>query len=116
MTKNVLGTFIYEIPPREICVEFPPRVNSVGLWNSSEHTLLNITTLFGNLSLPLPDRSLPLLEMELTLMYVLTQFSYFFLKMLGLPAFAAQLVVRIYIYMHQLIYSTSRVVMHLYYY
>lgn len=100
MNKNVLGTFIYEIPPREICVEFPPRVNSVGLWNSSEHTLLNITTLFGNISLPLPDRSLPLLEMELTLMYVLTQLSYFFFKMIGLPAFAAQLVVRIYIYIY----------------
>ncbi|KAL6145938.1 hypothetical protein ACLB2K_056621 [Fragaria x ananassa] len=35
---------------------------------------------------------MPLLELEMTFMYILTQFSYFFLKMFGLSGFIAQIV------------------------
>ncbi|XP_050367503.1 cation/H(+) antiporter 4-like [Argentina anserina] len=92
MSHNVFGTFITEIPPSTICMDLPPPVNSVGLWNRSEHEVLNLTTPFLSYTFPIPNRSMPLLELELTLMYVLTQFSFFFLKMFGLSSFIAQIV------------------------
>lgn len=76
-----------------ICTDLPFRVNSLGLWNRSERWTVNATTPLVNFSFPLQNYTMPILEFEMTLMFVLTELTHLFLKIFGIPALAAQLVV-----------------------
>ncbi|CAB4276358.1 unnamed protein product [Prunus armeniaca] len=75
-----------------ICTDLPFRVNSLGLWNRSERWTVNATTSLVNFSFPLQNYTMPILEFEMILMFLLTELTYLFLKIFGLPALAAQLV------------------------
>ncbi|CAN6689562.1 unnamed protein product [Malus baccata var. baccata] len=79
--------------PVTICTVFPPRVNSLGLWNKSDAWPVHVKDPLGivHFTFRLQNYTLPILEFEITLIYVLTQLTHLFLKLFGLPVFAAQL-------------------------
>ncbi|TQE00698.1 hypothetical protein C1H46_013637 [Malus baccata] len=79
--------------PVTICTVFPHRVNSLGLWNKSDAWPVHVKDPLGivHFTFRLQNYTLPILEFEITLIYVLTQLTHLFLKLFGLPVFAAQL-------------------------
>lgn len=82
--------------PVTICTVFPPHVNSLGLWNKSDSWPVHVKDPLGivHFTFRLQNYTLPILEFEITLIYVVTQLTHLFLKLFGLPVFAAQLLVR----------------------
>jgi hypothetical protein len=62
------------------CIELPPMVNSEGLWNYIP---------FGTVSC-----TLPLLLLQMVVIFILTQASHYILKRYGVPKFTTQLLVR----------------------
>ncbi|XP_022732135.1 LOW QUALITY PROTEIN: cation/H(+) antiporter 12-like [Durio zibethinus] len=62
------------------CIVLPPKVNSTGVWEntSSQSVILNY--------------SLPLLELQMLLIFLVTHVIYSFLEPLGIPLFASQMV------------------------
>lgn len=63
------------------CAQFPYQVNSPGMWQNFRS---------GTMS----TFSLPTLEMQLVLIFAITQASYRIFKPMGVPPFASQLIVR----------------------
>jgi hypothetical protein len=64
---------------REICIGLPPPVNSDGIWS--------------NVTLPLTNFSLPLLETQMIAIFSTTQISHLILKSFGLPKFVSEMIV-----------------------
>jgi hypothetical protein len=75
------------------CFPLPPRINSQGMWNYIH--LRNIP--FG----------VPLLELQMILIFTLTQVSHYVLKRYGVPKFTTQLLVRALFYFLSLSLSLS---------
>ncbi|KAM2619747.1 hypothetical protein TB1_035869 [Malus domestica] len=78
--------------PVTICTVFPRRVNSIGIWNASQTSRVSVNASLLHFSFPLQNYTLPVLEFEMTLIYIVTQLTHLFLNMFGLPVLAAQLV------------------------
>lgn len=91
---DLFNTSARNIIPVKLCSEFPTNVHSVGLWNKSEAWKVNFTLPFDiNFTLPLQNFTMPVLEVEMLSIFCVTQISNFFLKMVGLPMFVAELLV-----------------------
>ncbi|XP_071722624.1 cation/H(+) antiporter 4-like [Rutidosis leptorrhynchoides] len=65
--------------PRNICLILPPRVNSLGIWSTEDEKKFM-------------DYSLPRLEMEIVLLFVISQVCHFLLKRIGSPIFISQMI------------------------
>lgn len=80
----VNGTISFDNASRMIsiieCYQFPPMINSQGMWNYIH--LRNIPF------------AVPLLEVQMILIFILIQASHYVLKRYGVPKFTTQLVVR----------------------
>ncbi|OMP07454.1 Cation/H+ exchanger [Corchorus olitorius] len=63
-----------------VCFPFPPKINSAGIWE-------NITSPSVILKYPLP-----ILELQMLLVFVVTQVVHFFLNRLGIPILASQII------------------------
>ncbi|XP_039035947.1 cation/H(+) antiporter 3-like [Hibiscus syriacus] len=63
----------------KVCTTFPPRVNSVGIWENPTSPL------------EIFRYSLPLLEIEMLVVFFVTRLIYFILKPLGVTLFASQM-------------------------
>ncbi|KAK0594779.1 hypothetical protein LWI29_000442 [Acer saccharum] len=73
-----------------VCLTIPPKIQSAGLGpdifrNKSDDNIAAANYKWYNYSLPR-------LELQIALIFVLTQFFHFFLKRLGLPLFTSQLI------------------------
>jgi hypothetical protein len=62
------------------CIELPPMINSEGLWNYIPSGTVSCT--------------LPLLLLQMVVIFILTQASHYILKRYGVPKFTTQLLVR----------------------
>ncbi|KAK8615337.1 hypothetical protein V6N13_069112 [Hibiscus sabdariffa] len=63
----------------EVCMPMPPRVNSAGIWENPASPSVVLTY------------SLPLLELQLLLTFLVSQLVYFILRPLGITLFASQM-------------------------
>ncbi|KAF4375873.1 cation/H(+) antiporter 4-like [Cannabis sativa] len=88
---ELFNTSARNIVPIKRCTAFPANTHSVGLWNKSDAWQLNVSTPFGNVTLPVQNYTMPVLEIEMISIFCITQISHFFLKMIGLPMFVAEL-------------------------
>ncbi|XWS52968.1 hypothetical protein CRYUN_Cryun11dG0117500 [Craigia yunnanensis] len=64
----------------KICIVLPPKVNSAGIWEDTASPSVIL------------KYSLPLLELQMLLIFLVTHVVYSFLKPLGIPLFASQMV------------------------
>jgi hypothetical protein len=62
------------------CIELPPMVNSKGMWSYIHFRIMPF--------------SLPLLQLQMVLIFTLTKASHYILKRHGVPMFTTQLLVR----------------------
>ena len=93
---ELFNTSARNILPIKLCTRFPANIHSVGLWNKSDAWQLNYSLPFNvNFTLPLQNYTMPVFEVEMLAIFCLTQISHFFLKMIGLPMFVAELLVRL---------------------
>lgn len=74
----------------DVSIDMPPKIASDGLWGDQSYGAL-------------PKRStLPLLEVQIFLIFIITQCFHTVLKRLGFPYFVSQMMVCIYIYIYLL--------------
>ncbi|KAG4132134.1 hypothetical protein ERO13_D08G013500v2 [Gossypium hirsutum] len=74
-----LPFLLYENETYEYCIVLPPKVNSAGIWENEASPLVIF------------NYSLPLLEMQVVLTFVITHVIYTILRPLGITLFASQM-------------------------
>lgn len=90
---ELFNTSARTVIPIKRCVTFPANTHSIGLWNKTDYWRVNATLPYFKFSFPLQNYTIPVLEVEMLSMFFVTQISHFFLKMIGLPMFVAELLV-----------------------
>lgn len=67
------------IVPKEVCISLPPAVNSDGAWT--------------NMTAPLTEFSLPLLQTQMVAIFATTQISHLVFRNFGIPKFVSEMIV-----------------------
>ncbi|KAL5577137.1 hypothetical protein UlMin_018836 [Ulmus minor] len=90
---DLFNTTARIIHPIQVCTLYPPYTNSLGLWNRSDvkHLNFSLPVVNVNFTIPMQRFTLPVLELEMLSIFILTQLSHLFLRPLGLPIFVAEL-------------------------
>ncbi|GMN59000.1 hypothetical protein TIFTF001_028100 [Ficus carica] len=94
---ELFNTSARTVIPIKRCVTFPANTHSIGLWNKTDYWRVNATLPYFKFSFPLQNYTIPVLEVEMLSMFFVTQISHFFLKMIGLPMFVAELLAGIFL-------------------